>query len=62
MTQTPPVAIEAPNLVRSLTDSRSRRGAAKQPFVADERTCGCGQALECSHSTQCPRCGVTLDA
>ena len=31
-------------------------------IVADEPTCGCGQALECSHADHCPRCGVTLSA
>ncbi|MEO7350922.1 MAG: hypothetical protein ABIR34_05315 [Marmoricola sp.] len=30
--------------------------------VALERTCACGQALECSHAAHCPRCGVTLHA
>ena len=59
---TPPVAIQAPNLVRGLTDTPGRRDAARQPSVANERTCGCGQALECSHATHCPRCGVTLHA
>lgn len=23
-------------------------------------TCLCGQALECSHTAHCPRCGITL--
>lgn len=25
-----------------------------------QRTCGCGQALDCCHAGHCPRCGTTL--
>lgn len=25
-----------------------------------ETTCLCGQALECSHTSHCPRCGITV--
>jgi hypothetical protein len=28
--------------------------------VAADSTCVCGQALDCCHAGQCPRCGVTL--
>ncbi len=28
--------------------------------AALQRTCGCGQALDCCHSGHCPRCGTTL--
>jgi hypothetical protein len=54
--------IWTPTLVRELTDTLVRPGAARRSFVADEPTCACGQALECSHSAHCPRCGVTLHA
>jgi hypothetical protein len=37
-----------------------RPGAAMTPVVAVEPTCSCGQALDCSHTAHCPRCGVTL--
>ena len=50
----------APPPVRELTDELVRRGAARGPSVANDPTCACGQALDCSHSSQCPRCGVTL--
>jgi hypothetical protein len=29
-------------------------------MVDDERTCDCGQALDCCHTSHCPRCGTTL--
>jgi hypothetical protein len=29
-------------------------------FPAAESTCGCGQALELSHGSHCPRCGIAL--
>ena len=29
-------------------------------FLTAKSTCGCGQALELSHTAHCPRCGITL--
>ena len=46
--------------VRELTDALVRRGEARRAFVANDPPCAYGQALDCSHSSQCPRCGVTL--
>jgi hypothetical protein len=30
--------------------------------VTAESTCACGQALDCCHTSHCPRCGITLRA
>jgi hypothetical protein len=35
-------------------------GVILAPRMAAELTCACGQALECTHTAHCPRCGVTL--
>lgn len=50
----------SPPPVPQLTGTLLNRGAALKPCVAYEPTCTCGQALDCSHSAHCPRCGVTL--
>ena len=52
----------APTSVRELAEHLVRRGAGRRPSVTVEPTCACGQALECSHTAHCPRCGVTLRA
>lgn len=31
-----------------------------EPLAADDATCVCGQALDCSHTRHCPRCGITV--
>ncbi len=46
--------------VRQVGRTLERPRRACRPVVADEPTCACGQALECSHTAHCPRCGVTL--
>jgi uncharacterized paraquat-inducible protein A len=51
-----------PTSVRGLAENLARGGATRMPSVAVEPTCACGQALECSHTAHCPRCGVTLRA
>ena len=50
----------APIPVRELTDTLWRQGWTRRPFVTDEPTYACGQALDCSHTAHWPRCGVTL--
>ncbi len=43
--------------------ARTASIAVRSPScVTGEPTCACGQALECSHTAHCPRCGVTLHA
>ena len=47
------------------SDGRGRCAMAtmlleKRAMVDDDRTCDCGQALDCCHTSHCPRCGTTL--
>ena len=38
----------------------NRPAGSRRAVVAYEPTCTCGQALDCSHTAHCPRCGITL--
>ena len=44
------------------TLTQTPTGPTTSTFPATESTCGCGQALELSHTAHCPRCGTTLRA
>jgi hypothetical protein len=59
-------AVWSPAAVRPLTGFAvpshylDRPAAPRRAVVAHEPTCTCGQALDCSHTAHCPRCGITL--